>query len=168
MWHMSLIIATHQHYAWPDPNVLHSMCEFFINPRWIHRTERQGERGIWVVVCCYLLCEILPSLNSKEFFSSACFSCRAIIFMDATILPGATDFRAAMVLTSAMVLPSDMVLASAMILPSAIRIASYRHLRVGNVGGEYGYWLLKGNECYSAGVFPSNPILSGSAPNAIS
>ena len=46
------------------------------------------------------------------------------------------------------------------------RIASYRHLRVGNVGGEYGYWLLKGNECYSAGGFPSNPILTGSAPNS--
>ena len=44
-------------------------------------------------------------------------------------------------------------------------IASYRHLRVGNVVGEYGYWLLKGNECCSAGGFPSNPILSGSAPN---
>ncbi len=40
-------------------------------------------------------------------------------------------------------------------------IASYWHLRVGNVGGEYGYWLLKGNECCSAGGFPSNPILSG-------
>jgi hypothetical protein len=91
--------------------------------------------------------EILPSLNSKEFFSSACFSCRAIIFMDATILPGATDFRAAMVLTSAMVLPS------AMILPSAIRIASYRHLRVGNVGGEYGYLLLKGTNATLQGVF---------------
>jgi hypothetical protein len=38
------------------------------------------------------------------------------------------------------------------------RISSYR---VGNVGGEYGYWLLKGNECCSAGGFPSNPILSG-------
>jgi hypothetical protein len=45
------------------------------------------------------------------------------------------------------------------------RIASYLHLLVGNVGGEYGYWLLKGNECSSAGGFPSNPILSGSAPN---
>ncbi len=45
------------------------------------------------------------------------------------------------------------------------RIASYRHLRVGNVGGEYGYWLLEGNECSAAGGFPSNPILSGSAPN---
>ncbi len=37
------------------------------------------------------------------------------------------------------------------------RIASYRRLRVGNVGDEYGYWLLKGNECCSAGGFPSNP-----------
>jgi hypothetical protein len=45
------------------------------------------------------------------------------------------------------------------------RIASYRHLRSGKVGGEYGYWLLKGNECCSAGGFPSNSILSGSAPN---
>ncbi len=45
------------------------------------------------------------------------------------------------------------------------RIASYRRLRVGNVGGEYSYWLLKGNECYSAGGFPNNPILSWSAPN---
>ncbi len=45
-------------------------------------------------------------------------------------------------------------------------IASYRHLRVGNVGGEYGYWLLEGNQCSSAGGFPSNPILSGSAPNS--
>jgi hypothetical protein len=44
-------------------------------------------------------------------------------------------------------------------------IATYRHLHVGNVGGEYGYWLLEGNECYSARGFPSNPILSGSAPN---
>ncbi len=41
------------------------------------------------------------------------------------------------------------------------RIASYRRLRVGNVGGEYGYWLLKGNESCSAGGFLSNPILSG-------
>ncbi len=47
------------------------------------------------------------------------------------------------------------------------RIASYRHLRVGNVGSEYGYWLFEGNECYSAGGFPSNPILSGSAPNRV-
>jgi hypothetical protein len=44
-------------------------------------------------------------------------------------------------------------------------IASYRRLRVWTVGGEYGYWLLKGNECCSAGGFPSNPILSRSAPN---
>jgi hypothetical protein len=36
---------------------------------------------------------------------------------------------------------------------------------VGNVGGEYGYWLLEGNERSTAGGFPSNPILSGSAPN---
>jgi hypothetical protein len=27
------------------------------------------------------------------------------------------------------------------------RIASYRHLHVGKVGGKYGNWLLKGNEC---------------------
>jgi hypothetical protein len=45
------------------------------------------------------------------------------------------------------------------------RFASYRHLRVGNVGGEYDFWLLEGNECSAAGGFPSNPILSGSAPN---
>jgi hypothetical protein len=44
-------------------------------------------------------------------------------------------------------------------------IASYRHLYVGNVGSKYGYWLLEGNECSAAGGFPSNPILSGSAPN---
>ncbi len=45
------------------------------------------------------------------------------------------------------------------------RFASYRHLHVGNVGGEYDYWLLEGNECSAAGGFPSNPILSGSALN---
>ncbi len=45
------------------------------------------------------------------------------------------------------------------------RIASYRHLHVGNVGGEYSYWILKGNECSSAGGFPSNLILLESAPN---
>ncbi len=44
-------------------------------------------------------------------------------------------------------------------------IATYRHLRVGNVGSEYDYWLLEGNECSAAGGFPSNSILSGSAPN---
>ncbi len=43
--------------------------------------------------------------------------------------------------------------------------ASYLHLRVGNVRSEYAYWLLEGNECSTAGGFPSNPILSGSAPN---
>jgi hypothetical protein len=32
-------------------------------------------------------------------------------------------------------------------------IASYRHLSVGNVGSEYGYWLLEGNECSAAGGF---------------
>ncbi len=48
------------------------------------------------------------------------------------------------------------------------RIASYRHLHVGNVGGEYGYWLLEVNECSAAGGFPSNPILSRPAPNTIS
>jgi hypothetical protein len=36
--------------------VLHSYVRIFIEPlldtQW---TERQGERGIWVVVCCYLL-----------------------------------------------------------------------------------------------------------------
>ncbi len=37
---------------------------------------------------------------------------------------------------------------------------------MGYVGGEYGYRLLEGNECYSARGFPSNPILSGSAPNS--
>jgi hypothetical protein len=47
------------------------------------------------------------------------------------------------------------------------RIASYQRLHVGNVGGEYSYWLLNGNECCSAGGFPSNPTLSGSAPNRI-
>jgi hypothetical protein len=46
-----------------------------------------------------------------------------------------------------------------------IKVVFNRHLHVGNVGGEYGYWLLEGNEWYSAGDFPSNPILSGSAPN---
>jgi hypothetical protein len=35
---------------------------------------------------------------------------------------------------------------------------------VGKVGGRYGYWLLKGNECCSAGGFLSNP-LSGSVAN---
>jgi hypothetical protein len=37
---------------------------------------------------------------------------------------------------------------------------------VGNVGGQYDYWLLEGNECSAAPAargFPSNPILSGSA-----
>jgi hypothetical protein len=46
-------------------------------------------------------------------------------------------------------------------------IASYQHLRVGNVGSEYGYWLLEGNKCSAAGGFPSNPILVGSAPNTL-
>jgi hypothetical protein len=33
-----------------------AMCEFFIEPLLdTQRTERQGERGIWVAVCCYLL-----------------------------------------------------------------------------------------------------------------
>jgi hypothetical protein len=45
-------------------------------------------------------------------------------------------------------------------------IASYRHLRVGNVGGEYGYWFFLGNECCAAGGFPSNPIQSGSLRSA--
>jgi hypothetical protein len=44
--------------------------------------------------------------------------------------------------------------------------ASYLHLRVKNVGGKYDYWLLEGNKCSAAGGFPSNPILSGSAPNS--
>ncbi len=44
-------------------------------------------------------------------------------------------------------------------------IVSYRHLSVGNVGGEYGYWLLEGNEYSTAGGFSSDPFLSGSAPN---
>ncbi len=43
--------------------------------------------------------------------------------------------------------------------------ASYLHLRVGNVGSEYAYRLLEGNECFTAGGFPSNPILFGSVPN---
>jgi hypothetical protein len=43
--------------------------------------------------------------------------------MGATILPGATDFRAAMVSASAMVLPSAMVLAPATFLPSAMVLA---------------------------------------------
>jgi hypothetical protein len=30
---------------------------------------------------------------------------------------------------------------------------------VGNVGGEYDYWLLEGNESSAAGGFPSNLIL---------
>jgi hypothetical protein len=38
-------------------------------------------------------------------------------------------------------------------------------LRVVNVGGEYSYWLLEGNQCSAAGGFPSNPIQSGSGPN---
>ncbi len=46
-------------------------------------------------------------------------------------------------------------------------IASYGHLRVGDIGSEYGYWLSEGNECSAAGGFPSNPILSGPAPNTI-
>jgi hypothetical protein len=33
--------------------------------------------------------------------------------------------------------------------------ASCLHLRVGNVGSEYSYWLLEGNECSAAGGFPS-------------
>ncbi len=37
---------------------------------------------------------------------------------------------------------------------------------MGNVGSEYGYWLLEGNECSAVGGSPSNPILSGSAPNS--
>ena len=37
-------------------------------------------------------------------------------------------------------------------------------MRAWNVGGEYGYWLLKGNECCFGGGFSSNPILSGSPP----
>jgi hypothetical protein len=45
------------------------------------------------------------------------------------------------------------------------RFASYPHLRVGNVGSEYDYWLLKRNKCSAAGGLPSNPILCGSAPN---
>jgi hypothetical protein len=36
---------------------------------------------------------------------------------------------------------------------------------VGNVGSKYAYWLLEGYKCSTAGDFPSNPILSGSAPN---
>jgi hypothetical protein len=44
------------------------------------------------------------------------------------------------------------------------RFASYLHLRVGNVGSKYAYWLLEGNECSTAGGFLSNPIQSGSAP----
>ncbi len=43
--------------------------------------------------------------------------------------------------------------------------ASYLHFRVGNVGSEYAYRLLKGNEYFTAGGFPSNPILFGSVPN---
>ncbi len=43
--------------------------------------------------------------------------------------------------------------------------ASSLHLRVGNVGSEYAYWLLEGNECFTAGGFPSNAILFGSVPN---
>jgi hypothetical protein len=38
---------------------------------------------------------------------------------------------------------------------------------VGNVGGEYDYWLLKGNEYFTAGGFPSNPILFGSVLNTL-
>ncbi len=43
--------------------------------------------------------------------------------------------------------------------------ASYLHLRVGNVGSEYAYRLLEENKCFTAGGFPSNPILFGSVPN---
>ncbi len=43
--------------------------------------------------------------------------------------------------------------------------ASYLRLRVGNVGGEYDYWLLEGNKCFTAGGFPSNPILFGPVLN---
>ncbi len=43
--------------------------------------------------------------------------------------------------------------------------ASYLHLRVGNVWGEFDYWLLERNKCFPAGGFPSNPILFGSVPN---
>ncbi len=42
--------------------------------------------------------------------------------------------------------------------------ASYLHLRTENAGSEYAYWLLEGNECSTAGGFPSNPILFGSVP----
>jgi hypothetical protein len=41
------------------------------------------------------------------------------------------------------------------------RIASYRHLGVGNVGKRVRLLALEGYECCSAGGFPSNPILSG-------
>ncbi len=43
--------------------------------------------------------------------------------------------------------------------------ASYLHLRVGNVGSEYAYRLLEGSECFTAGGFPSNPILFGVVSN---
>ncbi len=37
-------------------------------------------------------------------------------------------------------------------------LASYLHLRVGNVGGEYDYWLLEGNKFFTAGGFPSSGL----------
>ena len=45
--------------------------------------------------------------------------------------------------------------------------ASYLHLRVGNIGREYDFWLLEGNECSAAGGFPSNPFLLRSTPTLI-
>jgi hypothetical protein len=64
--------------------------------------------------------QILPSLNSKEFYSlSAYFSCCANISMDANILPGAKDFRATKFL------PSAMFLACAKFLPAVRFLAEF-------------------------------------------
>jgi hypothetical protein len=43
------------------------------------------------------------------------------------------------------------------------RIAPYWRLRVGNVGERVRLLAVEGDECCAAGVFPSNPILSGRA-----
>ncbi len=47
------------------------------------------------------------------------------------------------------------------------RIASYRHLRVGNIGKPVRLLVLGGYECCAAGGFPNNPILSGPRRNGL-
>ncbi len=96
--------------------------------------------------------EILPSLNSKEFFS------------EPPTFPATPAFPWALVSTACLSHNRD--LHEKKVVYDHTRIASYRHLCVGNVGGEYGFWLLKGNECSSAGGFLRNRILSGSTPNS--